>query len=74
MPTEQAQIKRTKDKLFRAMASPVLDPYDYTALDYNGSGQLTSLTFKQGGSSGLTIATTSLGYNGSGQLTSLTTI
>lgn len=72
MPTEQAQIKRTKDKLLRALASPVLDPYDYLALGYT-TGQLTSLTFKQGGAAGTTISTTTLGYT-EGQLTSLTTV
>jgi hypothetical protein len=45
--------------------------HDYRALGYT-SGNLTSVTYKTGGSSGTTVATLTLGYDGSGNLTSLT--
>jgi hypothetical protein len=46
--------------------------HDYRALGYDGSGNLSTVTYKTGGSSGTTVATLTLGYDGSGNLTSLT--
>jgi len=45
--------------------------HDYRALGYT-SGNLTSVTYKTGGSGGTTVATLTLGYDGSGNLVSLT--
>lgn len=45
--------------------------HDYRGLGYT-SGNLTSVTYKTGGSSGTTVATLTLGYDGSGNLTSVT--
>ena len=45
-------------------------PFDYIALTYSGSN-LTKVVYKEGGSSGVTIATLTLGYSGS-NLTSVT--
>jgi hypothetical protein len=45
--------------------------HDYRGLAYT-SGNLTSVTYKTGGSSGTTVATLTLGYDGSGNLTSVT--
>lgn len=45
--------------------------HDYRGLGYT-SGNLTSVTYKEGGASGTTVATLTLGYDGSGNLTSVT--
>lgn len=46
--------------------------FDYIALGYDGSGNLTGVTYKLGGSGGTTVATLTLAYDGSGNLTSVT--
>ena len=46
--------------------------HDFIQNNYNGSNQLTSVVYKQGGSSGTTVATLTLAYDGSGNLTSVT--
>ncbi len=45
--------------------------YDYVSLSYTGSN-LTGCVFKEGGSSGTTVATLTLAYDGSNNLTSVT--
>ena len=50
--------------------------YDYIALTYisagNGTGEIGTITYKQGGASGETVATLTLGYDGSTRLISVT--
>ena len=50
--------------------------YDYIALTYvvagNGTGEINTVTYKQGGASGLTVATLTLGYDGSNRLNAVT--
>lgn len=54
----------------------VTDVYDYIALTYvpsgNGAGQIETVTFKTGGSSGTLVATLTLAYDASNNLTSVT--
>ena len=45
--------------------------YDYMSLSYTGSN-VTGVTYKQGGSGGITVATLTLTYDGSDNLTSIT--
>jgi hypothetical protein len=45
--------------------------YDYISLAYDGSGNLTTVVYKIGGSGGTTVATATLAYTGS-NLTSVT--
>lgn len=45
--------------------------FDYIALGYDGSSNLTSVVYKLGGSGGTTVVTLTLGYDGSGNLTSV---
>lgn len=45
--------------------------HDYRSFGYT-SGNLTSVTYKTGGSGGTTVATLTLGYDGSGNLVSMT--
>ena len=45
--------------------------HDYRSFGYT-SGNLTSITYKTGGSGGTTVATLTLAYDGSGNLTSIT--
>lgn len=50
--------------------------YDYIALTYvaagNGVGEIDTVTYKQGGASGLVVATLDLDYDGSGRLSAIT--
>ena len=50
--------------------------YDYIALTYvtagNGVGEISTVTYKQGGASGQTVATLTLGYDGSNRLNAVT--
>jgi hypothetical protein len=50
--------------------------YDYISLTYvaagNGTGEIQTVTYKQGGASGQTVATLTLGYDGSNRLSSVT--
>lgn len=50
--------------------------YDYIALTYvasgNGTGEIQTVTYKQGGASGQTVATLTLGYDASNRLNSVT--
>lgn len=50
--------------------------YDYIALTYvaagNGAGEIETVTFKTGGSSGTTVATLTIAYNSSNDITSVT--
>ena len=49
----------------------VPEAYDYLLLAYDGSDNLTTVTYKSGGSGGTTVATLTLAYTGS-NLTSVT--
>jgi hypothetical protein len=46
------------------LAQLVPEEYDYLALSYNGSGQVSSAVYKQGGAGGATVATLTLVYSG----------
>jgi molybdopterin converting factor small subunit len=53
-----------------------IPPHDYIAITYvtvgNGIGEINTVTFKDGGSGGTTVATLTLGYDSSNNLTSVT--
>ena len=50
--------------------------YDFIALTYvtagNGTGEISTVTYKQGGTSGLVVATLTLGYDSSNRLNAVT--
>lgn len=50
--------------------------HDYIALTYvasgNGTGEIETVTYKQGGASGLTVGILTLGYDGSNRLNAVT--
>lgn len=50
--------------------------YDYIALTYvaagNGTGEIQTVTYKQSGASGQTVATLTLAYDANNKLTSIT--
>lgn len=50
--------------------------YDYIALTYvsagNGAGEIETVTYKSGGSSGTTIATLTITYNGDDKIETIT--
>lgn len=46
--------------------------HDFIQNNYNGSNQLTSVVYKQGGSSGTVVATLTLAYDGNSNLVSVT--
>jgi len=56
----------------KGMAGFRIDTYDYIALTYDESGNLETVTYKDGGSSGNHRATLTLAYDESGNLTSVT--
>lgn len=45
--------------------------HDYVSLSYTGN-DVTGITYKEGGSSGITVATLALTYDGSGNLLTIT--
>ena len=49
---------------------------DYVALTYvasgNGAGEIETITYKEGGASGASVAVLTLGYNASNKLVSVT--
>jgi hypothetical protein len=57
-------------------SSLVPDNYDYIALTYvasgNGAGEIETVTYKDGGAGGTTIATLTLAYDASDNLSSVT--
>lgn len=57
-------------------AGLIPEVYDYIALTYvaagNGAGEIETVTYKNGGASGTTVATLTLGYDGSDRLSSVT--
>lgn len=63
-------------KIKQVAGSLVTDPFDYVALTYvaagNGAGEVQTVTYKNGGSGGTTVATLTLAYNASNQLISVT--
>lgn len=54
----------------------VTEPYDYIVLTYvpsgNGAGQIQTATYKNGGSSGTTVAVLTLAYDSGNNLISVT--
>ncbi len=66
----EADIVAVKDDT-ASIAGMAIPSNDYIALGYT-SGNLTSVTYKLGGSSGTTVATLTLAYDGSNNLTSVT--
>ena len=78
MATEVRTTRRTKDELLRAIASPIIDPFDYVDLSYkvggNGDGKVETAVLKQGGSTGTTIATITLVYDGSNRVSTVTKV
>lgn len=54
----------------------VTQPYDYLSITYvaagNGAGEIQTVTYKSGGSSGTTVATLTLTYNASNKIATVT--
>lgn len=54
----------------------ITEPYDYIGLTYvssgNGEGEIETVTYKSGGSSGTTVATITLAYNSDNKISSIT--
>ena len=55
------------------VASSVIPDHDYISYGYTGSN-ITTITYKSGGSGGTTVATTTLAYDGDDNITSSTTV
>jgi hypothetical protein len=64
--------------LVQNIAGLYIPPHDYAALTYvasgNGAGEIETITYKEGGASGATVAVLTLGYNASNQLVSVTKV
>jgi len=62
--------------LVKDIAGLYIPSHDYVSMTYvasgNGVGEIETVTYKEGGASGVTVATLTLGYNGSNQLVSIT--
>jgi hypothetical protein len=58
------------------ISSFVDEPYDYIALTYvsagNGAGEIETVTYKNGGSGGTTVATLTITYNGDNKIETIT--
>ena len=54
----------------------VSEPFDYILLTYvasgNGAGEIETVTYKQGGASGTTVATLTLTYDASDRISTIT--
>lgn len=64
--------------LVQDIAGLYIPPHDFISLTYvaagNGVGEIETVTYKSGGSSGTTVAVTTLAYNASNQLISITKV
>ena len=62
--------------LVQDIAGLYIPSHDYVALTYvahgNGAGEIQTITYKDGGHSGTTVAVLTLSYNTANQLTSVT--
>ena len=62
--------------LVQDIAGLYIPQHDYVTLTYvasgNGVGEIETITYKQGGASGATVAVLTLGYNVSNKLVSVT--
>jgi hypothetical protein len=54
-----------------AIPGLTIPEHDYVAMTYTGSN-MTTVTYKQGGAAGATVAMLTLAYDGSGNVTSIT--
>ena len=62
--------------LVQDIAGLYIPSHDYVALTYvasgNGAGEIETITYKEGGASGTTVAVLTLAYDSSNKLTSIT--
>ena len=62
--------------LVQDIAGLYIPSHDHVALTYvasgNGAGEIETITYKEGGASGTTVAVLTLGYNASNKLVSVT--
>jgi len=62
--------------LVQDIAGLYIPSHDYVALTYvssgNGAGEIQTITYKDGGSSGTTVAVLTLAYDSNNKLTSVT--
>jgi len=62
--------------LVQDIAGLYIPQHDYVTMTYvasgNGVGEIETITYKQGGASGATVAVLTLGYNVSNKLVSVT--
>ena len=62
--------------LVQDIAGLYIPQHDYVVMTYvasgNGAGEIETITYKEGGASGATVAVLTLGYNASNKLVSVT--
>ena len=62
--------------LVQDIAGLYIPQHDYVTMTYvaagNGVGEIETITYKEGGASGATVAVLTLGYNASNKLVSVT--
>ena len=65
-------------KLVQNTSGLYIPRHDYLAFTYvssgNGAGEINTITYKTGGSTGTTVATVTMAYNSDNKLTSLTLV
>lgn len=70
---QQLQLTELQDINSKSAAALVPEQHDYIALSYVGATtNIQTVTYKQGGPSGTTVATLTLVYDGFDRLTSVT--
>lgn len=64
--------------LVRDTSGLFIPEHDYVELTYvssgNGAGEVNTITYKEGGASGTTVAVATMAYNSDNKLTSLTLV
>ena len=64
--------------LVQDIAGLYIPQHDYVTMTYvasgNGVGEIETITYKQGGASGTTVAVMTLGYNADNKLTTVTKV
>jgi hypothetical protein len=70
------QSKANKEVDITATGGFNIPPYDYISVTYvaagNGAGEIETVTYKDGGSGGTTVATLTIAYNASNEISTVT--
>ena len=66
-------------QLVQNVAGLYIPAYDYSSITYvatgsNGAGEIETITYKNGGASGTTVATVTLAYDSNNKLVSVTKV